>query len=125
MSPISTSGWDSVRPSLMCPIKTAPIHRWFQYKEGFSYQLVEMFLREFDADPARHRVFDPFVGCGTTVLVAKQMGFNAWGIDILPVTVFVARVKLRGPEEYNLTRLRTEITRLRELPFQPPPLTAP
>ena len=107
------------------PNKTAPIHRWFQYKEGFSYQLVEMLLREFGADPAHHRVFDPFVGCGTTVLVAKQMGFGAWGIDILPVAVFIARVKLRGPEVYDLPRLRTEIARLQEIPFHPPSLTAP
>jgi len=107
------------------PNKTAPIHRWFQYKEGFSYQLVEMFLREFGADPAHHRVFDPFVGCGTTVLVARQMGFDAWGIDILPIAVFIARVKLRGPEEYDLSRLRAEIARLGALPFHPPALTAP
>jgi len=107
------------------PNKTAPIHRWFQYKEGFSFRLVELFLREFKADPDRYRVFDPFVGCGTTPLVAKQMGFGAWGIDILPVAVFVARVKLRGSEMYDLSRLRSEIERLLSTPFHPPALSAP
>jgi len=107
------------------PNKTAPIHRWFQYKEGFSHKLVEMLLRQFDGDPARHRVFDPFAGCGTTLLVAKQMGFGAWGIDILPVAVFVARVKLRNPKEYDLPRLRSEIDRLLATPFHRPSLTAP
>jgi len=107
------------------PNKAAPIHRWFQYKEGFSYKLVEMLLREFEADPARHRIFDPFVGCGTTPLVAKQMGFCAWGIDILPVAVFVAQVKLRGPEVYDLVRLRSEIDRLLTIPFHSPSLSAP
>jgi len=107
------------------PNKVAPIHRWFHYKEGFSYQLVEMFLREFGADPASHRIFDPFAGCGTTPLVAKQMGFGAWGIDVLPVAVFVAQVKLRGPEAYDLVCLRSEIDRLLLKPFHPPSLSAP
>jgi DNA modification methylase len=107
------------------PNKKVPIHRWFQYKEGFSYKLVEMLLREFGADPDCHRVFDPFAGCGTTLLVAKQMGFGAWGIDILPVAVFVAQVKLRSPKEYDLPRLRAEIDRLLATPFHRPSLTAP
>lgn len=107
------------------PNKQAPIHRWFQYKEGFSFKLVEMFLREFDADPARHRVFDPFAGCGTTLLVARQQGFGVWGIDVLPVAVFVARVKLGESREYDLARLREEIVRLSETPFSSPSLIAP
>jgi DNA modification methylase len=107
------------------PNKAAPIHRWFQYKEGFSHQLVEMLLREFEADPTHHRIFDPFVGCGTTTLVAKQTGFGAWGIDILPVAVFVAQVKLRGPEIYDLAYLHSEIERLLAAPFRSPSLSAP
>jgi len=107
------------------PNKQAPVHRWFQYKEGFSFKLVDMFLRELDVDPARHRVFDPFAGCGTTLLVARQKGFGAWGIDILPVAVFVARVKLRELQEYDQVQLQAEIGRLLEEPFCSPSLTAP
>lgn len=107
------------------PNKTAPIHRWFQYKEGFSYKLVEMFLEEFRADTARHRVFDPFAGCGTTLVVAQQRGYNAWGIDILPVAVFVSRVKLRQAGEYNLDQLEDAIEHLKQVSFRSPTLIAP
>lgn len=107
------------------PNKEAPIHRWFQYKEGFSYKLVEMFLEEFGADAARYRVFDPFAGCGTTLVVAQQMGFGAWGIDILPVAVFASRVKLRQASEYNLAQLKRAIKHFQQVPFHPPTLTAP
>ena len=107
------------------PNKQASVHRWFQYKEGFSFKLVAMFLREFDANPPRHRVFDPFAGCGTTLLVARQNGFGVWGIDILPVAVFVARVKLRELWQYDLARLEREKERLLESPFCLPSLTAP
>ncbi|HFD38757.1 MAG TPA: hypothetical protein ENJ31_02740 [Anaerolineae bacterium] len=107
------------------PNKKAPVHRWFPYKEGFSYQLVDRMLHEFGADPARHRVFDPFVGCGTTLLVAQQKGFGGWGIDVLPVAVFVSRVKLRTTEQYDLDRLAAEIERLGRTPFRPPSSGAP
>jgi len=107
------------------PNKRIPIQRWFRYKEAFSSDLVRLFLREFGAAPHTHRVFDPFVGCGSTLLAAKQVGFSAWGIDILPVAVFVARVKLRGAGEYNLDALREVIDDILHMPYSAPTITAP
>jgi len=107
------------------PNKTVPIHRWFSYKEGFSAALVDTFLREFGAQPGRSRVFDPFVGCGTTVIAAKQAGYVAWGIDILPVAIFVAGVKLRSAEDYDLLRLKAGMDRLLETPYCEPAISAP
>ncbi len=107
------------------PNKTVPIHRWFSYKEGFSAALVDAFLREFGDQPGRSRVFDPFVGCGTTVIAAKQAGYVAWGIDILPVAIFVAGVKLRSAEDYDLLRLKAGMDRLLETPYCEPAISAP
>jgi DNA modification methylase len=107
------------------PNKTVPIHRWFSYKEGFSAALVDAFLREFGAQPGKSRVFDPFVGCGTTVIAAKQAGYGAWGIDILPVAIFVAGVKLRTAEDYDLLRLKAGIDRLLASPYHKPSISAP
>ena len=107
------------------PNKTVPVHRWFPYKEGFSAALVDAFLREFGAQPGQSRVFDPFVGCGTTVVVAKQAGYGAWGIDILPIAIFVAKVKLRSAEDYDLIRLRAGIDRLLASPYHEPSISAP
>jgi site-specific DNA-methyltransferase (cytosine-N4-specific) len=107
------------------PNKRTPVQRWFRYKEAFSSDLVRLFLSEFGAAPHTHRVFDPFVGCGSTVLAAKQVGFGAWGIDILPVAVFVARVKLRGAEEYNLDALREAIDDILRMPYSAPNIMAP
>jgi site-specific DNA-methyltransferase (cytosine-N4-specific) len=106
------------------PNKDIPVHRWFPYKQGFSVKLVDTFLREFRATN-RDRVFDPFCGCGTTILAAKERGLGAWGLDILPVAVFVSNVKLRDRGDYDMAYLRAAINRLKDIPYRRPSISAP
>jgi site-specific DNA-methyltransferase (cytosine-N4-specific) len=59
------------------------VHGWIRYKEGFSAQLVTNFLHKFSIK-STDTVLDPFGGSATTLLVAKSLGINAVGIEILP-----------------------------------------
>ena len=88
-----------------------PVHRWFTYKEGFSRGLVERLLERFDLSPDA-TIVDPFCGVGTTPLVARLGGWNAVGIDLLPLAAFVARVKLRTRRELPMDLLRRAVERL-------------
>lgn len=65
-----------------------PVHRWFRYREGFSPAI-------FGKLNGGQRIFDPFCGCGTTLIEAKRRGINAVGTDVNPLAVFVAEVKTR------------------------------
>ena len=67
---------------------TVPVHRWFRYREGFSPAIL-------DKLNGHRRVFDPFCGCGTTLIEAKKRGVSAVGTDVNPLAVFVAKVKTR------------------------------
>ncbi len=69
--------------------RTAPVHRWFRYREGFSPAILDML-----SEP--RRVFDPFCGCGTTLIEAKRRGISAVGTDVNPLAVFVAKAKTRN-----------------------------
>lgn len=80
----------------------APVHQWFMYPAGFSYRLVEEKLKEYRLG-AMSTVLDPFVGCGTTSVVAKQNGVNSLGIEAHPFVLWVAKTKLFW--EYDLTEL--------------------
>jgi len=38
-------------------------------------------------------VLDPFMGCGTTLVEAARLGRHAWGTDVNPLAVHIARAK--------------------------------
>jgi DNA modification methylase len=89
--------------------KTEPVYNWFYYKEGFSRDLVWNLLNELKI-PKGALVLDPFCGTGTTLLAAKQKGYNSAGFDILPLGVFVANTKLQ--EDYNVELLQEKMREL-------------
>jgi site-specific DNA-methyltransferase (cytosine-N4-specific) len=84
--------------------KQARLHSWLKYKEGFSAQLVEILIDKFDVRPGQH-ILDPFAGSATTLLVAKELGINAMGIELLPVCHLAWQAKSRY-HEYDLAELR-------------------
>jgi len=59
------------------------LHGWLKYREGFSPQLVDTLLDEFEIGPG-DRVLEPFAGSATTLLVAMMRGIDATGIELLP-----------------------------------------
>ncbi|MBD3387369.1 MAG: hypothetical protein GF416_00280 [Candidatus Altiarchaeales archaeon] len=64
---------------------------------------------EFDKEPDKIQVFDPFCGSGTTLLVARSYGFSVSGVDILRVPVLIAKAKLTKLNNQNLKRLQTAL----------------
>jgi hypothetical protein len=92
--------------------KKSRLHSWFKYKEGFSAQLVRTLLAKFGIGPG-HRVLDPFAGSATTLLVAKEMGVDATGIEILPMCRLAWEVKSRY-DEYDLQELHNVLAWVKE-----------
>ena len=83
--------------------KNIPIHRWYDYKHGYSQELIAAIIRDEKPDKSLY-VLDPFCGVGTTNLVAKEMGYDSIGIDINPMAHFTSIVKSQyySPEDLKL-----------------------
>lgn len=69
-------------------VEQLPVHRWFRYREGYS----PLLFSHFTDSESR---FDPFCGCGTTLLSSSSEGVNSFGLDLNPLATFVATVKTR------------------------------
>lgn len=82
-------------------LKKHPIHRWFYFPHSYSPELVKAILDRWRL-PQGSYLIDPFVGAGTTLLVAKKRRYNAIGYDLSPVSLLVSKVKIH---DYNVEEL--------------------
>ena len=62
-------------------LKQRPIHRWFYFPHSYSPELVEAVLNTWELQTGSY-IVDPFVGAGTTCLVAFKNKRNSIGIDL-------------------------------------------
>jgi hypothetical protein len=79
-----------------------PCHRWFYFPHSYSPSLVEAIL-DYWRLPRGARILDPFVGAGTTLVVAREHGLEATGLDVSPLAVLASTVKTR---DYDADELR-------------------
>lgn len=96
--------------------KNDSIHSWLKYKEGFSAELVRNLISEFKLQPD-DTILDPFMGSGTTALVASAENINSIGYDILPMSAIAIKAK-SAVHDYNIAELHRliEFIASRELP---------
>lgn len=80
-----------------------PIHRWFRYSAGFSAEWVKKVIKDAK-DNSSIRLFDPFVGSGTTVLAGEESGVESFGIEAHPFVVRIAKAKLLWDEDVSVFR---------------------
>jgi DNA modification methylase len=70
------------------------IQRWANFIAGYSIEFVEACLS--DTDQTKNVVLDPFLGCGTTLVAAKNLGFNGVGYEVNPIFYTLAQAKLKN-----------------------------
>lgn len=67
---------------------------WYRYYAGYSSAFVKYSLETLA--PSARTVLDPWNGSGTTTVVAAGRRQAAFGFDVNPVTVVIARARLLG-----------------------------
>jgi len=105
---------------------SCPIHRWVRYREGFSAKLVSELLSRSNINRTRHFVADPMCGSGTTLVSAKQIGFDALGLDVNPYAVEMSSCKTMKLTDADFRSTRAAIKKisrgkLSRLPVIPSP----
>ncbi|MBL7152409.1 MAG: site-specific DNA-methyltransferase [Phycisphaerae bacterium] len=69
-----------------------PFYRWLKYKEGFSAEFVRYAMEELT--DSHGVLLDPFAGTGTALFAARKAGWDAIGIELLPVGFFAMEARI-------------------------------
>ncbi len=72
--------------------KEKAVHRWYLFPHSFTDDLVHALIDEWGLN-GQDRILDPFVGAGTTLLAAKEMGVPSNGYDLSPLAVLASNTK--------------------------------
>lgn len=73
----------------------SPIHNWYKFTAGFSHRFVdEIILMENLIRKKDSQIFDPFAGCGTTLVSSQKIGIPAIGNEGQEFMYDVIRAKL-------------------------------
>ena len=74
------------------------IHNWYKFTAGFSYKFVEEILKDFPIDTI---VYEPFAGCGTTLVSAQKCGYHAIGNEGQELMYDICQAKLNWSVEQS------------------------
>jgi hypothetical protein len=91
--------------------KETPIHRWYTFKEGYSFKLLDAMIDELGIRNSVKAILDPFLGSGTSLLSWQDTTIPStnefpisYGIERNPFIKFVAETKLNWPY-YDIDRI--------------------
>jgi DNA modification methylase len=73
----------------------SPIHNWYKFTAGFSHLFVEKIIEQEELKPTNDsKIFDPFAGCGTTLVSSQKAQIPAAGNEGQEFMYDVIRAKL-------------------------------
>lgn len=84
---------------------SAPKHSWYDYKQGYSKELVAALISDSKLKKG-DCVLDPFCGVGTTNLTAQEMGLESVGLDVNPLAILATNIKTHYFDEAELDTIR-------------------
>ncbi|MGH2515385.1 MAG: hypothetical protein ACRDHP_06995, partial [Ktedonobacterales bacterium] len=91
-----------------------PFYSWFKYREGFSEALVTYLLNHLHPRPGV--LLDPFAGGGSALFAASALGWQAKGIEVLPVGMYAMRTRIIAAS-IDANEFRDVLTRLATINF--------
>ena len=81
--------WDFSDISLK--VRQGGVHFFHHYTAKFIPQIPEKFIRRYSK--GGDTIVDPFMGCGTTLVVSKLLGNHSYGVDTNPLSMKITQAK--------------------------------
>ena len=74
------------------------IHNWYKFTAGFSYKFIDLIVDEMDIKPTS--IFEPFAGCGTTLVAAQKKRIHSIGNESQLLMCNIINAKLNWDIDY-------------------------
>ena len=71
---------------------SSPVHNWYKFTAGFSYKFVDIILEDYAGQDIV--VYEPFAGCGTTLVECQKLGFRSVGNESQELMCGIINAKL-------------------------------
>jgi DNA modification methylase len=103
-----------------------PVHNWYKFTAGFSHKFVNEIIKLENLKKRRNsEIFDPFAGCGTTLVSSQKEGIAAignegqafmyevikaklnWGIESTQYRIYLEYLKVVASENYETFSVQT------------------
>lgn len=68
------------------------IHNWYKFTAGFSYKFIDLVVDDMDKEPCC--IYEPFAGCGTTLVAAQKKRIHSVGNESQQLMCDVINAKL-------------------------------
>jgi len=88
-------------------------HTFHSYPARFIPQIPNMFIQLFTSEG--DIIFDPFVGCGTTLVEAMLLNRKAIGVDMNPLACLISKTKTTLVSQRDLYRLWDTVVRMQDI----------
>ena len=82
--------------------KNMPFQNWCNYQEGFSPHILNWFIEHNKINLQKGVFLDPFCGSGSSLISARDLGFNVVGFDINPFSCELTKTKLENYSKNDL-----------------------
>jgi len=89
--------------------------KWYKYKEGFSADLVRYIISESGKEQGV--LLDPFAGIGTSLFVGRSQGWEAIGIELLPIAIAAIEARLSA-ERVNPNAFRQQVDKAAKIEWE-------
>lgn len=77
-----------------------PIHNWYKFTAGFSYKFINLLVEDLSVKP--ECIYEPFAGCGTTLVEAQEKGIPSVGNESQAFMCDIINAKLNWDIDKNV-----------------------